>query len=199
VALGFDASAKGGLATRNAPAPPSSEAPTGAAPGRALRGDPPPAPREDESAARREEEAAPPPKPKRRTWALVFAVAIALAAISALAKLRDESAPATPVDPRVAPSGAIDAAGGGTVAVLTEASSPTPTAAASASAEPPLGTEIDASEARHGSSPPPIVRPKAGPPDARTTAAPALNCNPPYTVGPAPDFIRRPKLECLPP
>jgi eukaryotic-like serine/threonine-protein kinase len=32
---------------------------------------------------------------------------------------------------------------------------------------------------------------------ARTPVAPKPNCDPPYTIGPAPDFIRRPKLECL--
>jgi serine/threonine-protein kinase len=32
---------------------------------------------------------------------------------------------------------------------------------------------------------------------ATTGAAPATNCNPPYTLGPAPDYLRRPKPECL--
>jgi eukaryotic-like serine/threonine-protein kinase len=36
-------------------------------------------------------------------------------------------------------------------------------------------------------------------PATSKASAPLAGCDPPWTIGPAPDFIKRPKLECLPP
>ena len=126
---------------------------------------------------------------------LVFAAAIVLAAIAALVGVRSARTPATPTEPPVTARREL--------AVVTATPTATPTATLtappSASAEPPRVVELDASEAHRTISPPLLIRPKSGVPDAQSSAVPGLNCNPPYTVGPPPDFIRRPKLECLPP
>jgi serine/threonine-protein kinase len=79
-----------------------------------------------------------------------------------------------------------------------EASSATTTAApppsASAAAVPPRAS---ASTSPSASGPtPPANTPLR--PSLRSASGPPKSCVPPYTIGPPPDYIRKPKLECLP-
>ena len=89
-----------------------------------------------------------------------------------------------------------------------------PASSASASASSPIAPAI-ASVTRAEPSPASSTAPSAGPtitarrsprapasvahPAGSMTAPPAPNCDPPYTIGPPPDLIKKPKLECLPP
>ena len=83
--------------------------------------------------------------------------------------------------------------------IATKPVEPTPsasTAAPTASIPPPEPTSVASAEptpthsATNATPPKPaIVRPPPPKPPS---------CNPPYTIGPPPDYIRKPKLECLP-
>jgi serine/threonine-protein kinase len=66
---------------------------------------------------------------------------------------------------------------------------PPPSAVPSASAAPLPAPSASASARAPTPLPRPSYRPASGPPKS---------CNPPYTIGPPPDYIRKPKLECLP-
>lgn len=200
-ALGFEAATRVGVA-RRAPPPPTSEAPTGAAPGRVRQSDAPPAPHDEDVVvpappARHGEDVAMPATsaPARRRWTLVLAAAAAIA-LAAIAALASRPVPATPADAQVTPTREVGAESAVTSAVVAPPSAAPP----SPPIEPPPAAEIDASEVHHTVSPPLLVHPKTGASDAgRTAPGPKPDCDPPYTVGPPPDFIRRPKLECLPP
>lgn len=68
---------------------------------------------------------------------------------------------------------------------------PQPSASTSAVAAPPSASSLASAMA---SAKPPA--PRSSPPRSRGSTNDA--CNPPYTIGPPPDYIRKPKLECLP-
>ena len=166
-----------------------SETPTEAAPGRISRSDaqlpepptkidaprPPPPPDPTPSIALR---------PSVRVMVpLVLAVAVAAAVLSMRAV------------PAVAPPAPPSAERAATAA-------PTP---APAVTEPPAATDgppravADASD-RRAISAAPVVRLKPAPRGVQPDADSAQpDCDPPYVVGPPPDFIRHPKRECLPP
>jgi eukaryotic-like serine/threonine-protein kinase len=110
------------------------------------------------------------PAPPRRSW-IAFAIGAALLAaiLSALVVLRTRPN----VETKPPPSTAV-------------------TSASLAPSAPPSVVASPAPEEPAPSASAPKPKPTARPP------APPKNCNPPYTIGPPPDFIRKPKLECLP-
>jgi serine/threonine protein kinase len=72
---------------------------------------------------------------------------------------------------------------------------PQPSAPESTSAPLPPPTAPTEPPASASSAPPAKAPPKGRP---TRPSSPPKSCNPPYTIGPPPDYIRRPKLECLP-
>jgi eukaryotic-like serine/threonine-protein kinase len=71
----------------------------------------------------------------------------------------------------------------------TESTTTTTTTTASTTAAP-LSPSVAASHSAPAST---RLLPAKQPPQP-----PRVNCNPPYTIGPPPDYIKKPKLECLP-
>ena len=113
--------------------------------------------------------------PIRRTpWGKI-AIVVVLLLLGVVAFLFLRPAPPKPVDPPVV--------------VKTVEPPPPPPPPASTTAAPPPPEPTPSVTASH--APPPK------PTGARPGPRPA-NCNPPYTIGPPPDYIRKPKLECLP-
>ncbi|MFO0662552.1 MAG: protein kinase [Polyangiaceae bacterium] len=74
---------------------------------------------------------------------------------------------------------------------------------ATPAAPPPTSTPVEPEKPQAAPQRPAITnaagqsRPRPAAPTAVTSAPPAAQCNPPYTLGPAPDFIRKPKPECM--
>lgn len=123
--------------------------------------------------------------PRRRALAIKLVVAILLVSSGlAFRELRRRHAPAAAPEPR------------------------SPASETSASQRPasPTSTAPDVSDASSVDLPPPASAPLAAPTtSARATSSRSANpahtppkgCSPPYTIGPPPDFIRKPKLECF--
>jgi serine/threonine-protein kinase len=192
VGLGFDNLKKAEpTGPTDRPRVASSEEPTGAAPGRIRASDAPPsaplpaAPRSSEDAPRV------PSRSRRRTIRIVAAGAALVAGAAAVIVTSHRStAPAREAAP-----------------TATFASSAPPASSERSTSPAPVASslgetreaEADAS-ARSALAAPPSLRPgpqpRLRPPDA---GARRPDCDPPYTVGPPPDFIRRPKLECVSP
>ena len=167
--------------------PPSSEEPTGQAPGRIRPSDAPTsiaasAPPLAEPS--REEDASPPaaraPSPPSR--AMLVAVVAALAVAVFVAARRGPS----PTEPTTSASAAPPAI----------VSAPTAPAIASLRPEPAPEADAGAPKPVTTSS---VTRPPRPRPATFDAGHARPDCDPPYTVGPGPDFIRVPKTECLSP
>jgi serine/threonine-protein kinase len=126
-----------------------------------------------------------PPKKRARAFAVVLLVTLGLASALGIAfggravwaRVHRSALPAAR-DPVVAATSAPPPA------------SASATVPASASVGVGVGVAI----------PPPTATPPPPPPSrpVRPTAGTPKSCIPPYTIGPPPDYIRKPKLECLP-
>jgi eukaryotic-like serine/threonine-protein kinase len=116
-----------------------------------------------------------PPPPPRRTWiAIALGVSFGVAILIVILVTRTRESTRADVKPVQS------------TPVTSASLAPSVMVSAAPSAAPSV--EEPAPVASHP-PPKPIVRPPPPPPK---------NCNPPYTIGPPPDFIRKPKLECLP-
>jgi len=123
-----------------------------------------------------------------RSIALVVAAVLVVALGLGFRELRRQRAPAgTPLaDSRPPASGASVSESPDAPAGATPRASASTSAGAGASAEPPSTPVAPPASARGSSS--------RGPGSSRPTAK---ACDPPYTIGPPPDYIRKPKLECF--
>jgi hypothetical protein len=178
--LGFDARASTS-AEPDRPTTSSSELPTEDAQGRIRRSDTPAPPRSNA-------EAPATAAPLRRSpmmrgaWIAATTVAVGGAVAFALAHRSAPLPPAAPIASSI-PSASVSSA------------ADVPPASAAVVEIPPPPRE-DAAEAR---VPPSILRKAPVRPTQPEGGGPvAPDCDPPYTVGPPPDFIRRPKIDCLP-
>jgi len=73
-------------------------------------------------------------------------------------------------------------------------SSPAAIAHAESSASAVTSASVPVTTASATEPPPPSTRPT---PSVRSGGGPRVSCVPPYTIGPPPDYIRKPKVECL--
>jgi serine/threonine-protein kinase len=191
--LGFEAAPRGPRSSR--PPPPSpelAEAPTLDAPGRTRASDAPPL-----TPAVSEAPPAEPPAPRTTPREVPWRAPLAILALGLVGMALGMLGRAPGVDPH-----ATSATSSASSTAPSTSSPATPPTVSAASSSPDPGAEVraDTRTPPHRSAPvtPPMgATGRAAAPDASIPRD--RRCDPPYTVGPAPDFIRTPKLECLPP
>jgi len=127
--------------------------------------------------------------PKRRGLIVVLAILIALVAVLIPVSILGVRAMRKP--PVQPPTVASSASASPTESAVASASASASAAPAIASVAPSASASASAS-ASHAPTATTRVVPTKQPP-----LQPRVNCNPPYTIGPPPDYIKKPKLECL--
>jgi serine/threonine-protein kinase len=134
----------------------------------------------------------PPRRPARWIWG-AFALGVLTALLFGFAIIRSKST-ASPT-PTPSPTQLPTAVSSATTIPTATTTAETATATASTASATAAATLRPATPPVTGT---PRVKPRPVPSTTAAASAPKPDCDPPYTIGPAPDFIKKPKLECLP-